>query len=229
MNRLFFRLAALILCLYVAGTVYPFLTTVSAHSPSPSSTPSAPPPTPPPSAPPVPSAPAQLDSRTAPPPPPPSSDLGGGGCQGAAPHTRALGQAVYEQETWRQTDFDAKADALIGNVRRHAAYIMADTNRDIRRAQEAWHLADIEVNKYQDKKNQGTLVHEDLLTMAQEDRQEKWEELQWQKGRLQKVEAWADKKVAEIRALATRAKNGDYNGYRGLENFDWSSNPSSFK
>jgi hypothetical protein len=228
MNRLFFRLAGLILCLYVAGTVYPFLATVSAHSPS-TSTPSAPPPTPPPTPPSVPSAPAQLDSRTAPPPPPPSQELGGGGCQGAAPHSRALVNAVYEQETWRQTDFDARADTLIRRVRGNAAHVIDGINRDIKQAQDAWHQADIEVNKYQGMKNRGTLVHEDLLTMAQEERQEKWQELQGQKGRIQKVEAWADKKVAEIRALATRARNGDYHGYRGLENFDSSINPSSFK
>jgi hypothetical protein len=224
MNRLFFRLAALILSLYVAGTVYPLFATVGGHG----TAPSTPPPAPPPAAPPVPSAPAQLDSRTAPPPPPPSSDLGGGGCQGAAGH-RALSDAKHEQETWRQTDFDAKADELIRRVRQNAAYIMADTNRDIKKAQDAWHQADIEVNKYQNKKNQGTLVSEDLLTMAQEERQEKWQELQRQKGRIQKVEAWADKKVGEIRALTARAKNGDYNGYRGLNNFDWSYNPSLFK
>lgn len=229
MNRLFFRLAGLILCLYVAGTVYPFLATVSAHSPSPS-TPSTPPPAPPsaPSVPSVPSAPAQLDSRTAPPPPPPSSDLGGGGCQGSAGH-RALYDAKSEQETWRQTDFDARADTLIRNVRQNAAGAMADINRDIKQAQDAWHQADIEVNKYQGMKNRGTLMNEDLLTMAMEERQEKWQELQRQKGRIKKVEAWADKKVGEIRALTARAKAGDYNGYRGLQNFDWSYHPSWFK
>ncbi|MEJ2673569.1 MAG: hypothetical protein P8168_15555, partial [Deltaproteobacteria bacterium] len=68
-----------------------------------------------------------------------------------------------------------------------------------------------------------------LLEMAQEERQEAWQELQHQKSRIQKVEAWADKKVGEIRALTNRANGGDYNGYRGLRDFDSSYKLGQFK
>jgi len=121
------------------------------------------------------------------------------------------------------------ASEMIENVRGNAAAAMDNINRDIKRAQDRFHRAHMEVDKYQDMKNRGTLMEEDFLKDAQQELKEAWAELQRQKGRIQKVEAWADKKVGEIRALANRAKGGDYNGYRGLQNFDWSYNPSWFK
>ena len=121
------------------------------------------------------------------------------------------------------------ASDMIRNVRGSANAVMDDINRDIKKAQDRFHRAHMEVDKYQDMKRRGTLMEDDFLKDAQQELKEAWEELQRQKARIQKVEAWADKKVGEIRALTNRAKGGDYNGYRGLNNFDWSYHPDWFK
>jgi chromosome segregation ATPase len=163
-----------------------------------------------------------------PPPPPLRESGGGGGCGGAEIAAVPLTEAALEQSQWR-SEVDDLSEGRMRNVKENAAGAMADINRDIKKAQDRWHQTDIEVNKYQGMKNRGTLINDELLQMAQEERQEAWQELQHQKGRIQKVEAWRDQKMGEIRALTGRAKGGDYNGYRGLRNFDWSYHPSQFK
>ena len=121
------------------------------------------------------------------------------------------------------------ANQSIKQVKGNANYGLDTIRRDIKQAQDRWHQADVEVNNYQIKKNQGTLVNPDLLEMAQEERQEKWEELQRQQARLEKVEAWRTQKIREIWALRDRAKNGDYSGYLGLKNFDTGYRSALFK
>jgi len=106
---------------------------------------------------------------------------------------------------------------------------MENINRDIKRAQDRFHAAHMERDKYQNQKQRGTLLDDDLLKDAQQELQEASAELQRQKARIQKVEDWRNKKIGEIGALRDRAKNGDYHGYRGLKNYDWSYRPSQFK
>jgi hypothetical protein len=158
------------------------------------------------------------------PPPPPSPPPASGG-----PTTSGCGQtlsttyyaAKIDQLEWRENDFDDMADRKINLVKESANNLITSIRGDIKEAQDSWHKADVEVNNYQIKKKQGALVDPDLLEMAQEERQEKWEELQRQKGRLEKAEAWRSQKIREIWALRDRAKNGDYLGYRGLAGYDY--------
>jgi len=137
-------------------------------------------------------------------------------------------QAEQEQQEWR-SEFESTANSLISLLRDNAAGAREDINRDIRKAQERWHQADLEVNMYRTKKNQGTLVNPELLEMALEERERRFQELQRQQERITKVEAWADKKVREINALTDQARSGDVKGYRGLRHFDWTYHPSWFK
>jgi hypothetical protein len=227
LKKLVLRLFVLILLVYVAGSIYPLFAHEVGHSHGPAPAP-APAPPPPPAPTPVPSAPSMLDTKGPQLPPPSAVNSGGGGCGGPEVTIRPLMEASSEQSQWR-SNVDSLSESRIKSVRSNAAGAMADINRDIKKAQDRWHQADIEVNKYQGMKNRGTLINDELLQMSQEERQEAWQELQRQKDRTQKVEAWADKKVGEIRALTGRAKGGDYNGYRGLRDFDWSYHPSQFK
>jgi hypothetical protein len=229
MKKLIIRLLAVILSVYLAGSIYPLFATEGGHSHGP--TPSTPMPPPPPPAPPatVPSAPPQLDTKMPPLSPPPPRDIGGGGC-GPEP---ALVGTLYEAETdrqeWRHTDFDGMADQRIGQIKGNADYLTERIRNAIKQAQDRWHQADIEVNQYQTRKNQGTLANPELLKMALEERQERWQELQHQQGRLSKVEAWRSQQTREVWALRDRAKGGDYNGFRGLRNYDTSFHPDHFK
>jgi len=121
------------------------------------------------------------------------------------------------------------ADQKIGQVKSSAGYIIEGIRSDIKQAQDRFHQADIAVNQYQDKKQRGTLVNAELLTMAQEERQRCLQELQRQQARIDKVEAWRSRTTREIWALRDRASNGEYNGYLGLKNYDSSYNPAWFK
>jgi hypothetical protein len=121
------------------------------------------------------------------------------------------------------------ANEMINGVNGSASAVTSDIGRDIKRAQDRFDAAHMERDKYQNQKQGGTLLDDDLLKDAQKELQEAWAELQRQKARIQKVEDWRNKKIGEIWALRDRAKNGDYHGYRGLKNYDWSYNPSQFK
>jgi hypothetical protein len=223
MKKLILRLLVVILSVYATGSIYPLFATEGGHSHGPAPSGPAPPPPPPPS------SPAMVDTkqpefgpRMSPPPEP-----GGGGCGPAG--TRPLLDAQQEQQEWKHTDFNATADQRIEQVKNNATYLIEEINRDIKRVQDRWHQADVEVNQYQDKKRRGTLTNPDLLAMALSERQESWQELQRQKGRLEKVEAWRSQKIRDIWSLRDRAKNGDYHGYRGLRDYDTSIHPSQFK
>jgi hypothetical protein len=226
MKKLILRLLVLILSVYVAGSIYPLLAHEAGHSHGPAP---APAPAPPPPAPaPAPAAPPMLDTKgpQLPPAPPPQSSGGGGGCESQA--SRPLLQAQFELAEWKEENFDFMANEKINSVKQSANYYLGSIRKDIKQAQDSWHKADVEVNNYQTKKNQGTLVNPDLLEMAQEDRQEKWDELQRQKARLEKVEAWRTQKTREIWALRDRAKNGEYSGYLGLKNYNTGVHPALF-
>ena len=226
MKKLILRLLAVILSVYLVGSIYPLFATEGGHSHGPAPSGPAPPPPPPPS-PTAPSAPAMLDTKGPPlqPPPPPAS--GGGGC--GPEFTQPVIDARGETESWRHTDFNGMADQKIGQVKSNADYVIEGIRRDIQRAQDRYHKADVEVNLYQDKKRRGTLANADLLSMALEERKESLQELQHQQGRLDKVEAWRSRTIREIWSFRDRAQNGDYHGYRGLSNYDTSFHPSWFK
>jgi hypothetical protein len=227
MQKLILRLLAVILSLYVVGSIYPLFATEWGHSHGPA--PSGPPP-PPPSPPPTPTAPPMLDTKTPPLAPPPPQAPGEGGC--GPEGSRALSQAAWEQESWR-TQVDFLTNENTKHLRNMAEGAILDIRWDVKQAQDRWHKADIEVNTYQTKKNQGTLANPQLLQMALEERERCLQELQRQKDRekirIEKVETWRTQKLNEIRSQHNRAKNGDYNGYRGLNNFDWSYPPDQFK
>jgi hypothetical protein len=227
MKKLIYRLLVLILLVYLAGSIYPLLAHEAGHTHGPAPAPApAPPPGPAPA--PVPATPAMLDTKGAQLPPPPlSQGSAGGGCGPEV--TRPIIRAASEQEDWRDSNFDYMANQSIKQVKGNANYGLESIRQDIKQAQDRWHQADVEVNKYQTKKNQGTLANPDLLEMAQEERKEKWEELQHQKARLDKVEAWRTQKIREIWGLRDRAKNGDYSGYLGLKHYDTSITSSLFK
>jgi hypothetical protein len=214
MRKLTLRLLTLILSVYVAGSIYPLL----AHEPCPTHAPAPTRPAVPPAAPPTkPASPAGVDAKTPPLRPPPSVAPGEGGCgpEGLKP----LIQADQELEDWKKEDFDFMAQQKIDQVKNQAKIVISDIRLvDIKKAQDRWHQADIEVHKYQIKKNQGTLIDPDLLEMAQEERQEAWAELQRQKAKIKKVEDWRSKRVSEISAFRDRAKSGEYSGYLGLKN-----------
>jgi hypothetical protein len=221
MKKLTLRLLTLILSVYVAGSIYPLL----AHEPCPTHAPAPTRPAVPPAAPPTkPASPAGVDSKTAPLRPPPSLAPGERGCgpEGLKP----LIQADQELEDWKKEDFDFMADEKIDQVKQRAKGTISDIRRDIKKAQDHWHQADIEVHKYQDMKKRGTLMEDDFLKDTQQERQEAWAELQRQKARIKKVEDWRSKKTREIWALRDRAKSGEYNGYLRLKNFQIGTPPS---
>jgi hypothetical protein len=223
MKKLILRLLAVILSVYLAGSIYPLFATEGGHSHGPA--PSTPPPPPPP--PTAPSAPPMLDTKGPQLPPPPPREVGGGGC--GPELTGPVIEAQGETESWRHTDFNDTADRKIEQVKNNADYLLEDIRRDIKRAQDRWHQADVEVNTYQNKKNRGTLANPELLQMAQDERQKSFQELERQKGRLEKVEAWRSRTTREIWSFRDRGKNGDYQGYRGLRDYDTSFHPSWFK
>lgn len=121
------------------------------------------------------------------------------------------------------------ANQSIGQVKSNSQYMIEEIRRDIQRAQDRYHQADVEVNKYQNQRQRGTLLDVDILTDALEQRQQAWAELQRQKSRIDKIEAWRSRKTREIWALQGRAQNGEYNGYLGLRNYDTSYHPNWFK
>jgi hypothetical protein len=231
MKKLVLRLLALVLSVYLVGSIYPLFATEWGHSHGPA--PSGPPPPPPPPAPTTPSAPPMLDTKAPqlPPPPPRDSGAGGGGCGPELTYQveRPLFEAEREREEWRQSNFAELANQRLEGVKNNADYFTEKIDGDIKRAQDRWHQADLQVNTYQTKKNQGTLANPELLAMALQERQDRWQELQHQKGRLDKVSTWRSQKTREIWSLRDRAKDGDYHGYRGLRDFDWSVHPNRFK
>jgi hypothetical protein len=155
--------------------------------------------------------------------------MGGGGGGPVEPGIRALYEAERETAEWRSENFDWMANEKIERIRDQASIIMEDIRRDIKRAQDRFHAADVEANKYNDQKKRGTLLDEDVWKDTQEERREALAELQRQKARIEKVEGWRSKSIGEVRALRDRAQSGDYNGYRGLKNYDWSYRPAWFK
>jgi hypothetical protein len=226
MKKLILRLLALVLSVYLAGSVYPLFATEGGHWHGPAPSGPSPPP-PPPTPPPTPSAPPMLDSRISQLPPPPPRDSGGGGC---GPGTQPLAEALEEPQNWRKENFTTMANTRIGPIKYTAMTTIEGIKVDIRRAQRSWHQADLEVNKYQTKKNQGTLVNPELLEMALAQRQRSFQELQQQKDRITKVEAWRTRKIREIESLRDRAQNGDFHGYRALRDYDMTDpHPNQFK
>jgi hypothetical protein len=145
------------------------------------------------------------------------------------PLIRSLLDAEADLSSWRQRDFADMANQRIEQVKSNSQYIIEEIRRDIQRAQDLYHQADVEANKYQNQRQRGTLLDGDILIDALEQRQQALAELQRQKGRLDKVEAWRSQKIREIWSLQGRAQNGEYNGYRGLNNYDTSLHPNWFK
>ena len=145
------------------------------------------------------------------------------------PLIRSLLDAESDRTGWRQRDFAWMANQRIGQVKSNSQYMIEEIRRDIKQAQDRYHQADVELNKYQNQRQRGTLLDVDLLTDARVQWWEASAELQRQKGRIDKVEAWRSRKIREIWALQGRAQNGDYNGYRGLMNYDTSFQPNLFK
>ena len=198
---------------------------------APHAPPAGPPAAPTPAAPPTPPPTVPPGLGVYPPdlPPPPEKTVAGGCEPGGGPGTRAYYDAQRETAEWRSENFDWMANDKIERIRNQASIIMEDIRRDIKRAQDRFHRAHMEVDKYQDMKKRGTLLEDDFLKDAQQELQNAWAELQRQKARIQKVEDWRNKSIEEVRALRDRAQSGDYHGYRGLKNYDWSYNPSWFK
>jgi predicted nucleic acid-binding Zn-ribbon protein len=112
------------------------------------------------------------------------------------------------------------ANENISSVKDLANDVIGLIRRDIEQAQKNFHEADEEANKWENRKQRGTLSDEDILKDAQEQRQQAWAELQRQKARMEKVEDWRNQKVQEIRDLRDRAQNGDYHGYRRLRHYN---------
>jgi len=190
--------------------------------------PPPPPPTAPPAPPPTVTVPGAVLRDI--PPPPSEKPVVGGGCEpGGGPGTRALSLAAQESVGWRRADHNNLADITIIVVQINASAAIEGIRRDIERARIRFHEADVEADKYKNQKQRGTLLGDDLLKDAQAERQEALAELQRQKARIEKVEAWRSQKVREIWALRDRAKNGDYDGYRGLVNFNSHCDASQFK
>jgi chromosome segregation ATPase len=151
-----------------------------------------------------------------------------GGCEpGGGPGTTAWREAV--SESWRQEDHNWEADEKIRRAKLNASAMIDDIRKDIELAQERFHQADVEANKWQNRKQRGTLPDEDILKDAQEERQKAWAELQRQKARIEKVEDYRNKSIGEIRALRDRANNGDYHGYLGLREYQTGYFPERFK
>jgi hypothetical protein len=224
MKKLIFRLLVLILSVYLAGSIYPLLAHEHGHTHAPAP---APAPTPPTAPTPPPSSPAGLDAKTPPIQPQASLAPGGGGCGPEV--TRPYYKAELDLEDWKDYDFDDMANGKIDAVKGTAKSYMYEIKGDIKRAQDRFHKAHMEVDKVQAMKKRGTLMEDDFLKDAQEDLQKAWAELQQQKARLKKVEAWRSQKTREIWALRDRAKNGDYSGYLGLKNFNTFAKSSMFK
>jgi hypothetical protein len=145
------------------------------------------------------------------------------------PVINSLLDAEVDRSTWRQQDFAYIANQRIEQVKSNSQGIIEEIRRDIQRAQDIYHQADVEANKYQNQRQRGTLLDGDILADALEQRQRALAELQRQKGRVDKVEAWRSRKIREIWSLQGRAQNGEYNGYRGLKNYDTSYYPNWFK
>ena len=189
--------------------------------------PPPPPPTAPPAPPPTVTVPGAVVRDL--PPPPPEKTVAGSCEPGGGPGTRAYYGAQRESAEWRSENFDWMANDKIDNIKGQASAIMENINRDIKRAQDRFHAAHMERDKYQNQKQRGTLLDDDLLKDAQKELQEASAELQRQKARIEKVEDWRNKSIGEVGALKDRAKNGDYHGYRGLQNYETSFHPSWFK
>ena len=183
--------------------------------------PPAPPPTAPPAPPPTVTVPGALARDL--PPPPSEKPVVGGGC-GPPP-----GRREEPFKDWRNRDFDSMADNTIARVNDHASLAIEYIRRDIKRAQKRILEADVEADKWQNRKKRGTLPDEGFLKDAQEERQKAWAELQRQQARIEKVEAWRTLKTREIWAMRDLAKNGDYYGYNALTNWWWGIHPSQYE
>ena len=120
------------------------------------------------------------------------------------------------------------ANRKIEQVKNNADFVIEDIRRDIQRAQDRYHQADHDV-QYQKEKYRGTSINPDPLGEARKEREKSLQELQRQKGRLEKVEAWRSRTTREIWSLRDRGKDGDYHGYRGLRDYDTSFHPHWFK
>jgi hypothetical protein len=213
MKKLTLRLLVLILSVYLAGSIYPLL----AHEPCPGRS-SAPPPPPARPAPPVkvPEAPPMLDTKRQQGPPPPLDTFGEPttrGCGG--PLTDTYTKADDERKAWRKNDFNVMANEKINKVKEMANTLITSIREDIKKAQSTFHECDELVKDFETNAPAYVGAVKDV-------RKRSWEQLQHQKGRLEKAEDWRHQKIGEIQALQDRAKNGDYLGYRGLKDFDYS-------
>jgi hypothetical protein len=118
-------------------------------------------------------------------------------------------------------------EGKIKEMDREAKKRLEPMTRSLELAQNRYNQANIEVTKYLKQKQQGTLIDNDLLEMAQDERQESLAEIQRLQGDIKKVQHWGTPQEAEMRVLENRALNGDYMSYIKLRDYNTKLPPTS--
>jgi hypothetical protein len=142
---------------------------------------------------------------------------------------KALSPEEVKFKKCRDKDFEKEANLKIGKVKKSADGLITDIKKDLKSAQDSYHDADRMVQFHQNQKKAGLLGDLNILQQAYVTREIWFDAIQHQKRRLDEVAAWRSQKTREIWSLRDGAKNGSFDAYNKLINYDVKIKPGQFK